>query len=349
MQGLWMKEDPMLQLPHFNENVLKRLRKRRTELKIQTKNNLQEFLKLEPEVIKGLDLFEGNAEKQLDLEECVRAMPRVECSVRAYSLGPNPDDPEGDLIENAKLFASDFIKIEFRVKYLNLEMDDREGYVHTRNYPYLKKHSWHFMLCDGQSGDKIFHLSQKLRFNERKTKAKKGEEEDWKEYDGSIYTTFSQRIGRAGEYHFQVHFLSDSYMGLDQSVPFSFKLHPDDPNDFKEYEYSKEDKNAVQGSSGIQALFAEDNEGFDSDEEEKGEDGRELNDTEKLKKRLEEAGLKDAFKPREGSGVVRPEFDSKGRTVNPYAKDEGNMRTEDGRVEGESDSDEIEQPDSCCN
>merc|ERR1712146_391527 len=50
----------------------------------------------------------------------------------------------------------------------------------------------------------------------------------------------------------------------------------------------------------------------------------ELNDTEKLKKRLEEAGLKDAFKPREGSGVVRPEFDSKGRTINPYAKDEGN-------------------------
>merc|ERR1719198_308349 len=209
----------MLQLPHFNDNVLKRLRKRRTELKIQTKNNLQEFLKLEPETIKELDLFEGNADKQLDLEECVRAMPRVECSVRAYSLGPNPDDPEGYLIENKKLFASDFIKIEFRVKYLNLDMEDREGYVHTRNYPYLKKHSWHFMLCDGQSGDKIFHLSQKLRFNERKTKAKRGEEEDWKEYDGSIYTTFSQRIGRAGEYHFQVHFLSDSYMGLTSLFP----------------------------------------------------------------------------------------------------------------------------------
>jgi len=33
-QGLWMKEDPHLQLPHFNDTVIKKLRKRRVDLKL---------------------------------------------------------------------------------------------------------------------------------------------------------------------------------------------------------------------------------------------------------------------------------------------------------------------------
>jgi len=40
--------------------------------------------------------------------------------MRAYAMVPNPDDLEGDLIESEKLYASDYIKLEFRVEYLNL-------------------------------------------------------------------------------------------------------------------------------------------------------------------------------------------------------------------------------------
>ena len=70
---------------------------------------------------------------------------------------PNPDDKEGDMIESETLYASDYVKLEFRIEYLNLQKDDGEGYVHTRNFPYLKKHSWHIMICDG-NGERIFHL-----------------------------------------------------------------------------------------------------------------------------------------------------------------------------------------------
>lgn len=62
-QGLWLKEDPHLQLPHFNENVIKRLRKRRIDLKVQGKNQISEFCKLPIETIRELDLFEGDKEK----------------------------------------------------------------------------------------------------------------------------------------------------------------------------------------------------------------------------------------------------------------------------------------------
>jgi len=286
-----------------------------------------------------MDLFDGDKDKQLDLEECVRVMPNVKCSMRAYANVPNPDDLEGEMIESEKLYASDFVKLEFRIEYLNLHQDDKEGYVHTRNFPYLKKHAWHFMLCDAQSKEKIFHFTSKMRVEEKKTKAKRGEDDDFKEYDGSIYQIFSQRIGKAGEYNFEVNFFSDSYIGFDDTVPFTLKLHPD-PEGQVDFEYSKEDKNAVQGSTGIQSLFAEEEEGFDSgSEEEKDDAGKKLSETEKLKKRLEEAGFKDAFKGREGSGIVRPEFNEKGRIVGP--NDKKKMKLADGRMEGESPDEDL--------
>jgi len=76
------------------------------------------------ETIREMDLFEGDKDKQLDLEECIRVMPQVKCSMRAYAMIPNPDDLEGDLIESEKLYASDYIKLEFRVEYLELKMEE---------------------------------------------------------------------------------------------------------------------------------------------------------------------------------------------------------------------------------
>jgi hypothetical protein len=106
-------------------------------------------------------------------------------------------------------------------------------------------------------------------------------------------------------------------MGLDQTIPFTLKLH-EDPDDMEEYEYTKEDKNLTSGNSGVQSLFAEEDEGFtDEENEDKDEKGKPLSETEKLKKKLEEAGLPDAFKGREGSNIVRPQFDEKGRLIDP--------------------------------
>ena len=74
-----------MQLPHFDEDVLKRFRKRRQELKIQGKNDIASFIRLPIETLRELDLFEGDKDKQLDLEACCAAMPRVKHSVRVYT------------------------------------------------------------------------------------------------------------------------------------------------------------------------------------------------------------------------------------------------------------------------
>lgn len=89
------------------------------------------------------------------------------------------------LIENEHIHASDFIKIEYRVEYEHIPKEQMEGYVHSRNFPYLKKHGWVFLLVDGKTGEKIHMNVDKSRFEDKF--AKPTREDDFKEYDGSIY------------------------------------------------------------------------------------------------------------------------------------------------------------------
>lgn len=85
-QGLW--KQPLMQLPHFDEDVISKLKKRRAELKIQGKNDIYNFIRLDWEVIEELDLFEGDKckiDKMLDLKAVVMHMPQVTCSVDVYT------------------------------------------------------------------------------------------------------------------------------------------------------------------------------------------------------------------------------------------------------------------------
>lgn len=281
-----------MQLPHFDDEVISRLKKRRAEMKIQGKNDIYNFIRLEKKEIEELDLFEGDAcrtQKQSDLMAAVAHFPRVTCHVSVYTEIEKLDS-DGQVIgtvKEKKCAASDYIKTEFRIKYEHLEEEQTEGYVCSRNYPYLKKHSWHIVMIDAQTNEKVFMNARKLRADEPNKKEK---DEDYMPYDGSIYMINKQRIGREGEFPFKVHFISDSYMGFDEEVDFTIKL-AEDP-DTKEFNYCKEDIRACEANTGIQALFAEE-EDSESDETESEEET--LTATERLKLRLQEAGHEDAL------------------------------------------------------
>merc|ERR1719272_132165 len=143
---------------------------------------------------------------------------------------------------------------------------------------------------------------RRLRADE---KLKQEKDDDFMEYDGSIYVVNKQRIGREGEFPFKCHFISDSYMGFDEEHDFSIKTLADP--DVKEFNYCKEDKRAVEGASGIQALFAEEEGDDPSSHDEDGSDAEELSATDKLKLRLQQAGLENALDKRDGSTVLRPQ------------------------------------------
>lgn len=178
------------------------------------------------------------------------------------------------------------VKVVFRIKYDHIAPELTEGFVHSRCFPYIKKHSWHVVMIDSQTGEKVFMNQRRLRADE---KLKQEKDDDYMEYDGSIYVVNKQRIGREGEFPFKCHFISDSYMGFDEEHDFSIRTLPDP--DVKEFNYCKEDKRAVEGAQGIQALFAEE-EGDDTEsDDEDDSDAEELSATDKLKLRLQEAGL----------------------------------------------------------
>jgi len=140
--------------------------------------------------------------------------------------------------------------------------------------------------------------SRKLRADEP---FKKEKDDDYMPYDGSIYVVNKQRIGREGEFPFKCHFISDSYMGFDEEVDFTIKL-AEDP-DIKEFKYCKEDLRACEANSGIQALFADEE---DTVSEESDSEEETLTATERLKLRLQQAGHEAALEQRAGSNVLRP-------------------------------------------
>jgi len=235
----------------------------------------------------------------------VRFMPKVKFSVRVFTEMEDPEDSTKQIENETKLHASDLIKIEMRVEYEELPMDQMEGYVYSRRFPYLKRHGWNIMMVDAKTGERVVMNEHKIRFEDKF--AKPGKDDTFKLYDGSIYHIFKQRFGQPGQFEFTCHFISDSYIGIDGSCPVVIKTHAD-PTDVKEPQYSKEDKKAVEGNSQIASLFAPEEDGFSESESEDEDNGKKetLSQTEKLKKRLEEANLGSALSGRKGSGVSMP-------------------------------------------
>jgi hypothetical protein len=274
-------------------------------MKLTGNNDIHSFIRLPIETIRQFELFGDDSDKQLDLEAMVRFMPKVNFSVRVFTEMEDPEDSSKHIENEKSLYASDLIKIEMRIEYEDLEMNQMEGYVYSRRFPYLKRHGWNIMMVDAKTGERVVMNEHKIRFEDKF--AKPGKDDTFKLYDGSIYHIFKQRFGQPGKFEFTCHFVSDSYLGLDGTCPVVIQTLPD-PVGVKEPQYSKEDKKAVEGNSQIASLFAQEEEGFSASESEEEGDGKKetLTQTEKLKKRLEEANLGSALSGRKGSGVTMP-------------------------------------------
>lgn len=73
---MWEKTDPLLQLPHVTEEVIKKYRRSLKTHQIPNAS-IETFCRLTPEQRASLDLFSGDNAKLQDLEKAVRCMPLV--------------------------------------------------------------------------------------------------------------------------------------------------------------------------------------------------------------------------------------------------------------------------------
>jgi len=142
VQGLWKDDDPLLQLPHFDHKVIKAYKKQLRDFGIPS-GSIQEFVKLSPETRKKLNLFDGDAKKDNDVEQVVKVMPRCKCTFRAF-------------VENQDtMHASDLITLEIKCVYENVAEDSQPGYMHSIRYPYLKRQSIYAVATDFETKERV--------------------------------------------------------------------------------------------------------------------------------------------------------------------------------------------------
>lgn len=115
--------------------------------------------------------------------------PKVKCSCDIFREVVDPEDPGNRKLTKREhdLFASDMIKMEFKITYENLVPDEEEGYICSRNYPYLKKHAWHLILCDAKTKERVFMMDNKRRSDALNETDDAKKNPDFIPYDGNVY------------------------------------------------------------------------------------------------------------------------------------------------------------------
>jgi hypothetical protein len=156
-----------------------------------------------------------------------------------------------------------------RVDFKNLTKGQKSGYVHSKNYPYLKRDSWYFMITDttltGLGAIEKLHIT-----------------EDHYEKE------FKERVSRPGQITFIAVLMNDSYKGLDTKAVVAVQVVEEAKNR-KTISYLKEDIRAIKEANMLQSALDMGNEDTDEDEDDDVDEGLELMN------KLKAAGLKDAI------------------------------------------------------
>jgi hypothetical protein len=170
-------------------------------------------------------------------------MPLVKLTMTAFVQGEE------------EVVVGDILTCKLTVEYLKLKEGERSGYVHSKNYPFLKKDNWFLIITD--ENFQGLAAVEKLQVT------------------GNTYEKeFKERIQRPGKISFTAILTNDSYKGLDQSSKVEIDVVAEAKNRSK-IDYSKEDIKAIKEGGLIQqALMGE--EETDEDEDDDVDEATEL-------------------------------------------------------------------------
>ena len=177
--------------------------------KLASKNeniSLAEFLKLDKKDMKLNGLTE---EQKQDVYKCTEIIPQVSVETKIFV-----DDDEDD-----NVYEGDLCTVQVKLTRDNLSEGEKAGLVHAPHFPFPKQEAWWIIL--GTKEGKIIDLK----------KIANG--------DKSFTHDIKFLAPKQGTYNFELHVLSNSYIGLDQklavelvskdaSVLPEYKVHPDD-------------------------------------------------------------------------------------------------------------------------
>jgi len=205
-QGLWRDDSSFLQLPHFTSKEAahcKRGKKARG-------SNMREYLRLAPEDRKGMSKNFTDEMKQEVHDACAK-MTDFEVKVKA-----EVDDED-------QIATNDTVTMTVTVTRLNIKEGECAGPVYAPRYPEPKYEFIWVLLARPQGRNLLMSMPQKIVDQSR-----------------TVTCEFKFRApDKPGHYEFDVHVLSDSYIGLDvvtkqaidviseEALP-KYEMHPED-------------------------------------------------------------------------------------------------------------------------
>jgi translocation protein SEC63 len=191
IQALDLKSSQLLQIPHFNEEVLKHCHRGKNAV-----SSINDFLSKDPEQRKGLAQME--TQQLMDIEAF--------CShVSSVDLKANLEvEDEGDIV------VGDIATVTVGLFRKNLKEGEAMGPVHAPLFPEPKFEEWWLFLVEAAPATRIIafervkdterHVEEKLRF----------------------------QISRPGKHNLVLHALCDAYSGIDQKVELNFTALQED-------------------------------------------------------------------------------------------------------------------------
>lgn len=203
-QACWVKDSPLLQLPHFTPVEVKHCEKGKAAQRAST---MQQYRAIPDDQKKGLADF--TEQQKQDVFNCLKVIPDITVESKVFV-----DDDEDD-----KVYEGDLCTVQVKVTRNNLEDGQKAGLVHAPRFPYPKQEAWWIIL--GTKEGKIISIE--------------------KVGDPSKVVIHNIKFlaPRQGTYEFDLFVKSNAYVGLDQkqtvsletldnSVLPEYKIHPDD-------------------------------------------------------------------------------------------------------------------------
>jgi len=257
MQGGWIHKDPFMQLPFFDQSHAGKMKNKLNGMTLF--NYCMKTGDERAELVKNVFADQKNVEEIVKEQElCISAMPLVKLTMTAFVEGED------------EIAVGDILTCKLRVDYYNIEKGQKQGYVHSKQYPYLKRDNW-FLIITDESFTNLAAV-EKLEIK-----------------DNFFEKEFKERVQRPGKISFTSILTNDSYKGLDQYRKVEVHVVQEAKNRVIP-DYSREDIKAIREQNMLAAALMEEEE---TDEDEADD----VDENVELMNKLKAAGLENAIKP----------------------------------------------------
>lgn len=229
-QGLWLKAPPHLQLPHLTMKEVKHMISGKGGAK-----DFKDYLSLPDDQKKGLNNLDDDA--RMEVYRVCKLIPDIDIKLKWFV------EDEQEIAER------DTVTVQVKLTRNNVPDGGKAQPVYAPGFPGKKEEGWWVMLTEVRHE----HLISIEKITDQSKEV--------------THECKFQAPPREGLYKFMCHIVSDSYLGLDQTIPFEMKVIA--AAELPEFEAHKDDLELDNEMSLFeQVLLANQDSDQSSDEEE---------------------------------------------------------------------------------